>query len=34
VPQDRTEAAKWLTLAMMKGGQFAEKIRPSVESAQ
>ena len=34
VPKDRVEAAKWWTLAMEKGGEFAERIRPSVESAQ
>jgi TPR repeat protein len=34
VPQDRIEAAKWWTLAMAKGGEYAEKMRPSVESAQ
>ena len=34
VPQDRIEAAKWWTLALMKGGEFAERIRPSVESAE
>ena len=34
VAQDRIEAAKWWTLAMMKGGEFAERIRPSVESAE
>jgi TPR repeat protein len=34
VAADRAEAAKWWTVAMMKGGKFAEKIRPSVESAQ
>lgn len=34
VARDRTEAAKWWTIAMMKGGEFAERIRPSVESAE
>lgn len=34
VPQDRIEAAKWWTIAMAKGGEFAEKIRPGVESAE
>jgi TPR repeat protein len=34
VARDRTEAAKWWTLAMMKGGEFADAIRPSVESAE
>ncbi len=34
VPQDRVEAAKWWTLAMMEGGAYAETIRPSVESAE
>jgi TPR repeat protein len=34
VTRDRTEAAKWWTLAMMKGGEFADVIRPSVESAE
>ncbi len=34
VVQDRVEAAKWWTLAMAKGGGFAQSIRPSVESAE
>lgn len=34
IPQDRIEAAKWWTLAMLKGGIYAERIRPSVESAE
>lgn len=34
VASDRAEAAKWWTLAMGAGGDFAEKIRPTVESAQ
>ena len=34
VAKDRVEAAKWWTIAMAAGGQFAEKIRPGVESAQ
>ena len=32
--RDPIEAAKWWTLAMMTGGAFAERIRPSVESAE
>lgn len=34
VARDRAEAAKWWTLAMRDGGEFAQSIRPSVESAQ
>ena len=34
VPQDRVEAAKWWTLAMMQGGEFAETVHRSVESAE
>ncbi len=34
VPLDRIEAAKWWTLAMMSSGEFAARIRPSVESAE
>ena len=34
VARDRVEAVKWWTLAMMKGGEVAERFRPSVESAE
>lgn len=34
VTKDRVEAAKWWTIAMAPGGEAAEKIRASVESAQ
>ena len=32
--RDRTEAAKWWTLAMSGGGEYAKRIRASVESAE
>jgi len=34
VVRDRIEAAQWWTIAMTKGGRFAEGIRVSVESAE
>jgi len=34
VPQDRVQAEKWWTLAMMQGGEFAETVHRSVESAE
>lgn len=34
VTKDRIEAAKWWTIAMVPGGEGAEKIRASVESAE
>ena len=34
VAKDRVEAAKWWTIAMAPGGEGAERIRVSVESAQ
>ena len=34
VARDRVEAAKWWTLAMSQGREWAERFRPSVESAE
>ena len=34
VARDRIEATKWWTLAMSHGREWAERIRPSVESAE
>jgi len=34
VARDRAEAAKWWTLAMRRGDEFAERIRPEITSAE
>jgi uncharacterized protein len=34
VPEDRIEAVKWWTLATMKGGHFADALRPQIQSAE